>query len=1203
MTLTSFTFRTLKTLTALAALLATALPLAAQQQDKVWVTHQAARLVVGQTSFTRQNPTPSQTALGAVGGVAVAGNRLFVADGNRVGAVPVSNRVLIYENLSSFIPVPEATLPQDSDCPACVGTADVVLGQPNFTAIDPARGAGGMRAPSGIASDGQVLAVADTNNNRVLLWLTIPTSNSVPANVILGQPDADTSTPGTARDKMRGPQGVWVDGGKLFVADTQNSRILIWNNIPTSSGTQPDVVVGQPDFDTRPEPDLTQSDYSPSAQRLLDPVGVTTKDGKMFVADLGFDRVMIYNTIPTSNGAAADVVIGQPDFETTGFVDHDDDITTASVRQAVVELCGPLGPFEDDGSNTPDDFIFPNPIDRSEDEEEEPPVRYARRCEASMNFPRFALSDGTRLFVADSGNDRILVYNEIPTENGAAADEVIGQPDFVALTDAVGPGNMRSPTSLALDDNNNLYVADPFVRRVLVFSPGVPMVYQEGIRNGASFAIYANGWLEWEGATTDDGQLVEVDISGRIYEFRTETGETGESVRDKIMAAINEDEFRLVNATPENGLGVFSKIFIKFGGEVRAGEEVTLQVGDRSYTFTTDAGDASNGPFIMVDRFNFLIDRDTEAPFVADRSLVDLETLVLVAREPGPALNGTQVNLVTPGDSPLTIEYAPDTQEFAEGAFPARIRLTAIQEGRPGNAVTISSTIGGAGVVASSSGSRLQFGSDSRHLPAGTMATIFGEDFTDQVYSATLDANGMLPTRLGGIEVYTNGRRSPLYAVSPNQINYQVPWEVAGEGASTWVRKINEDGSVRVSIARANEVTRAAPGVFTYGGSEPRQAVALHGQSSAEGSVGLAFGSSLTGDDPSAPAGIVVTITVDGREFSYTTVSGESLEQIRDALINVINTAADAPVTARAGDQGFFSARADIFFDGEPTEGDVVTVTIGGDGSDDEDNGAREYSYTVSEGDSLEVIRNRLVEAINAGRGDLEVTARTIQVIGSVQMQVVARSLGVDGNDIRFSLETSSGAGVVATTSEAVDESGTLLGGQTPPQVVIQALEPGRAGNEITYSAESSDATQITMTARTSALCCGNEPFSPVTLDNPAVPGETIIVYASGLGLTSPTPQEIGLASGQITPLDRNDLTVPFVAEDFVSSRAGGRTATVQYVGLAPGFVGVYQLNLKLNEQLPDDPLTPLTVEQGFFISNTATVPVKNLFPQDPDSL
>ncbi len=1195
MTLKSFSLRNLLPLSVLAALLGGVPAASPQQQEKVWVSHQAARLVVGQTSFTRQNPIPSRDSIGAAGGVAVAGNRLFVADGNRVGGAPIANRVLIYENLSSFIPVPEATLPQDRDCPSCVGSADVVLGQPNFTTITPGRGAG-MRAPSGVASDGQRLAVADTNNNRVLLWNSVPSSNGVAPDVILGQPDATTIIADTTREKMRGPQGVWIGEGKLFVADTQNSRILIWNTIPSSSGAAPDVVVGQPDFTSRPEPDLTQSDYAPSAQRLLDPISVTTKDGKMFVADLGFDRVMIYNSIPTSNNASADVVIGQPDFTTTGFVDHDDDIFTAAIRRSVLALCEQLGPFDPDGSNTPDDFIFPDPITR--EDQEEPPVRFPRRCANTLNFPRFALSDGQRLFIADSGNDRILIFNEIPTTNGAAADAVIGQPDFVALTDALGPGNMRAPSSLALDEEQNLYVADPFVRRVLVFSPGVPMVAQEGIRNGASFAIFANGWLEWSGATTDSGQLVEVDISSRKYELRTETNETGESVRNKMMEAINNDQFRVVNATPENGLGTFSKIFLRFGGEVRAGEHLTLDIGDRRYTFTTEQFDADTGPFLMVDRFNFLIDRDEEAPFVAERSLSDLETLVIVAREPGPALNGTHVRLSAPPDTGLTIEYSPSNQEFADGAFPARIRLTAIRalEGRPGNAVTVQSTIGGAGVVASTSGSRLQFGSDSRHLPAGSIAAIFGEGFSDGVYAATLDGNGMLPTRLGGVEVYVNGRRAPLYSVSPNQINYQVHWEVAGEGSSTWVRKINDDGTVRVSIARANEVTRAAPGVFTYGGPEPRQAVALHGQGSAEGIIALSLGATVAENVNTVAPGVTATITVDGRAYTETSIEGDTLESIRDRFINVINADADAPVTAEAGNQGFFSARADILFGGQPAEGDEVTITIGGGET------PREYTHTVRAGDTLAVIRNILVERINAGRGDIDVTARSRLVVGATQMEVVARALGVEGNDIPFRVSVSSGAGVTVTTTEAVEEAGTLLGGQTPPQVVIRAREVGRQGNQISYSATTSDPNQLGMAARTAFLCCGNIPFSPITQENPAIPGERIVVYASGLGLTNPQPADIGLASGQITP-ERNDILVPFVSDDFVSSRAGGRTATVEFVGLAPGMVGVYQLNLKLNEQLPDDPLTPLTVEQGFFISNTATIPVKNLFPQDPETL
>ena len=53
---------------------------------------------------------------------------------------------------------------------------------------------------------------------------------------------------------MRGPQGVWIANNKLYVADTQNYRVLIWNSFPTTNNQAPDVVLGQPDFTTRMHP-------------------------------------------------------------------------------------------------------------------------------------------------------------------------------------------------------------------------------------------------------------------------------------------------------------------------------------------------------------------------------------------------------------------------------------------------------------------------------------------------------------------------------------------------------------------------------------------------------------------------------------------------------------------------------------------------------------------------------------------------------------------------------------------------------------------------------------------------------------------------------------------------------------------------------------------------------------------------------------
>jgi uncharacterized protein (TIGR03437 family) len=257
----------------------------------------------------------------------------------------------------------------------------------------------------------------------------------------------------------------------------------------------------------------------------------------------------------------------------------------------------------------------------------------------------------------------------------------------------------------------------------------------------------------------------------------------------------------------------------------------------------------------------------------------------------------------------------------------------------------------------------------------------------------------------------------------------------------------------------------------------------------------------------------------------------------------------------------------------------------------------RSYTQVVVEGDTLSAFTNKFVQRINsgnAGLGDPEVEARRLQNIGLFEIQVVARSIGIEGNDIPFTVSTSANAKITATTEE---DEGKLEGGRTPPVVRLTARIPGREGNDITYTAASSDEAKLATTPRTTSLCCGNEPFSLITDENPAVPGETIVVFGSGLGLTAPLPAAAGLVSGEITPL--NPLfNVPALADDFVAAQAGGRTATVEFVGLMPGAVGVYQLNLRLNADMPDDAAAPLTIFQRFFISNVVTIPIRNLRPR-----
>jgi hypothetical protein len=460
-------------------------------------TGQAARAMIGQSHFTMQY---AGGLLGGVGGVAVGADTLFVAEGNRVGARPLKNRVTVFRNFSSLLPSPTAELEYTKRCPVCVDVASFVLGQDDFEETKytspPTRNT--LRTPTAVATDGVRLAVADTDNNRVLIWNSIPTTMNQPADVVVGQPDFTSATvhsPPTATS-LRAPQGVWLYGGKLFVADTLNNRVLIWNTIPTTNGKAADVVVGQKSFNVAPQVDLTASALDPQAYNLVSPVSVTTDGQRLYVADLGQNRVLIWNTIPTTNGASADVVIGHA---TMTEADPNDSSS----------VCAPIG-VDEDGENL-----------------------YGARCGATLDFPRFALSDGTRLFISDGGNDRVLVFNSIPTTNGQAADVILGQPnDTVNMSSdsayewrRASADSMRTPHALAWD-GENLYVADPFNMRILVFTPADPSIPYTGVRNGASRAIHAVGSVTLAG-TINAGDTVTVTIGDD-----DETDDNGDGITD-----------------------------------------------------------------------------------------------------------------------------------------------------------------------------------------------------------------------------------------------------------------------------------------------------------------------------------------------------------------------------------------------------------------------------------------------------------------------------------------------------------------------------------------------------------------------------------------------------------------------------------------------------------------------------------------------
>src|SRR5436190_11248773 len=87
----------------------------------------------------------------------------------------------------------------------------------------------------------------------ILLGLFSPSrvfayTTNMSASVVVGQSDFTTNNTGTTSSTLNGPRGVAICNGKLIVVDINNNRVLIWNSIPTSNNQAADVVVGQPNF-------------------------------------------------------------------------------------------------------------------------------------------------------------------------------------------------------------------------------------------------------------------------------------------------------------------------------------------------------------------------------------------------------------------------------------------------------------------------------------------------------------------------------------------------------------------------------------------------------------------------------------------------------------------------------------------------------------------------------------------------------------------------------------------------------------------------------------------------------------------------------------------------------------------------------------------------------------------------------------------
>lgn len=423
-------------------------------------------VVVGARGLAAEDESASSSDLGGnAAGIWSDGQRLVVAAGHRV---------LMWNQIPSSDYAP----------------ADLVLGQPNFTSNQPNRGRGvsadSLAAPQQIFSDGRRLLVADSGNNRVLMWDPFPQLIGQPADLVIGQENFEKSDVRGGAVPLYQARGVAYVAGRTWMTSTfgancllglegyptqsnqaddvclgnrtyrarvgslefaqagaiaefgraglgardfAGQRVVVWRGPPMRADQRPDLLLGKPGFDVGGDEvgglNLSSIGGGGLQSGLYGGGPVIIPDGR---------RVLVYETQPSVSYAPADLVIGQGShFANEAGVDYGELDADSLARPGGISV-SPSG--EVVIADTANDRVLllreggRTVVLGQPDARSFGPNRWGPVGADTMSGPSAVAWTDDGLFVSDSGNHRVLFWRSAPTADGAPADFAIGQPLF-----------------------------------------------------------------------------------------------------------------------------------------------------------------------------------------------------------------------------------------------------------------------------------------------------------------------------------------------------------------------------------------------------------------------------------------------------------------------------------------------------------------------------------------------------------------------------------------------------------------------------------------------------------------------------------------------------------------------------------------------------------------------------------------------------
>jgi hypothetical protein len=368
-----------------------------------------------------------------------------------------------------YNPVPSRAFGQPRLAPVASGNPNLVEGREFYL-------------PQSIAFDTSTnpaaVYVADLVNNRVLAWKNVGAiTKGNPADLVIGQTDKfSTKAGGPATPQttgLNGPVAIAVDSsGNVYVADSGNNRIMRFSKPFSQNGDfiVPDLVIGQR---TLSSGNLANEGAGiPSAKTLALSSGnaftasmAYDKQGNLWTADPVNNRVLRYPASVLVSGTiepAADIVLGQTTFDVASvpqsanrftkttiftpsglaFADNGDLYVSDGVSRVLyykAPLTTGMAATRILGIPTPT-AADPNPRGLNGCPPTPPqPCEYTLGAALANNQiapPQGMAVLGSNLFVADSGNNRIVKYDTpanwptecIPTTTACPTGQVISPP-------------------------------------------------------------------------------------------------------------------------------------------------------------------------------------------------------------------------------------------------------------------------------------------------------------------------------------------------------------------------------------------------------------------------------------------------------------------------------------------------------------------------------------------------------------------------------------------------------------------------------------------------------------------------------------------------------------------------------------------------------------------------------------------------------